>query len=337
MTRYWVVRLGEGGKFVDKARQGKFIALGWNKLGDLGWLNDEQDVEKAREKLSKEYESAYGGSKIGIGIGTGMLWNFIREMKKDDMFLVPDVVGRKVHIGRINSTYKYSEDWNDGCPYQHRKMVQWVKTIDRDEVSPKLKQALNSQLTVFSVDHHKEEIERLLTGVTEAKKTAKDITGDSLATAMLNKLFDLKPQEFEEFTKDLLSIIGFEAATTPYVGDKGVDVIGTLNTDGLTNVTLRVQVKRVKGNLGIEEVLKIRGTLGADEHGAIITTSGFTKQAQEEAQDEKKKIIQLIDGPMLVELILKYYDDLEEKYKKQFGLQHREIPLKDRFMMTSKG
>jgi len=71
----------------------------------------------------------------------------------------------------------------------------------------------------------------------------------------------------------LLSIIGFEAATTQYIGDKGVDVIGTLNPEGLTNITLKAQVRRVKGSIGIKEILMLRGTLAPDEHGVFIATS----------------------------------------------------------------
>ena len=52
--------------------------------------------------------------------------------------------------------------------------------------------------------------------------------------------------------------MGFETVTTEYVGDRGVDVIGILNAEGLTNIRLKVQVRRVQGNIGIKEVQRIK-------------------------------------------------------------------------------
>ena len=55
--------------------------------------------------------------------------------------------------------------------------------------------------------------------------------------------------------------------------------------------------------------------------------------AQEEAQAAGRKPIALVDGEMLVDMILKYYDKLDEKYKGILSLKRREPPLKDRFSM----
>jgi restriction system protein len=129
--------------------------------------------------------------------------------------------------------------------------------------------------------------------------------------------------------------MGFEATTTRYVGDKGIDITGKLNAEGLTNLSLQVQVKRVTGSLGIDQVLQLRGTLGPDDHGALITTSTFTPQAREEALNEKKKQIALIDGEALSDLILEHYDDLDEEYKKILPLKPKEIPLNERFTMLA--
>ena len=82
----------------------------------------------------------------------------------------------------------------------------------------------------------------------------------------------------------------------------------------------------------------LRGTLGIDEHGVLITTSRFTKQAQAEAEAEGKKPIALIDGQVLVDLILTHYDELDEEYKQLLQLGKREVPLRERFYtMVTKG
>ena len=160
-------------------------------------------------------------------------------------------------------------------------------------------------------------------------------SSQGLADRLVRRLLDLSPQEFEEFITDLLSTIGFETTVTEYVGDKGVDVLGTLNAEGVANINLRVQVKRYGGaSVGIDEVLKIRGSLTSDEHGAIVTTAKFTKQARQEAEVPGKKPIALVDRDILVDLILKHYEELTERFQSFLGLQRKNIPLEEQFVMV---
>jgi restriction system protein len=157
------------------------------------------------------------------------------------------------------------------------------------------------------------------------------VTGDELAKVIISRLFNLDPEKFERFVTHLLTLVGFEAATTQFVSDGGVDVIGTLNPEGLANITLKAQVKRRGGHVGNQDVLMLRGTLGVDEHGVLITTGGFTKQAQTEAEAEGKRPIAPIDGGILVDLILTHYDELDEEYKELLQLRKREVSLRERF------
>lgn len=200
-------------------------------------------------------------------------------------------------------------------------------------ISQKIKNSL-VWLTIVSLDSHATEIAFLVTGQKPPSgKGKKDVTGHELYPHLITILQQLSPKEFESFIAKLLELIGFSAARQSYVGDKGIDVIGSLDT-GLTSTVMHVQVKHVTGNVGIEEVLKIRGTLSSDEHGAIITTGGFTKQAQEEAQNEKKKLITLIDGEKLIDMILEHYDELDDEYQDLLSLRKRDIPITNRFNMT---
>jgi restriction system protein len=329
MGRYWGMRLGEGGKWVEHGKKGKYIAIGWDKLGNLDWLAKEANGDKAQSEFTKRYKNIYGGSDVAIGINCGEVVNFVRGIKQSDIIVAPDMARKRVLMGRVTGHYQYKDDWGDGCPYQHRRDVEWIKEVDKDAISPKLKGSLNSWLTVFSLQRHRQEIRAIIGEEPELKEEI--VTGDKLAEAVAERMFNLDPGEFEHFITHLLTLVGFEAATTQLVGDKGVDVIGTLNPEGLTNITLKAQVRRIRGNCGIGDVLMLRGALGADEHGVFITTSGFTKQAQEEAQAEGKKPIALIDKEMLVDLILNHYDELDEEYKDLLQLRKREVPIRERF------
>jgi restriction system protein len=332
MTRYWGIRLGEGGKYVDFGRRSSFIFIGWS-VENLDWLIKETDDKKALDKLSDNYIRVYPDhSKIKVSINIGQILRFARDIKKDDIVIIPDPFSRKIIIGRVKSDYQYKKDWNDECDYNHRKQVEWIKEVDRDNLSQKFKNSIGALLTVFNLDNYKEEINQLIQSTKAiGKLEEKVVSGDDLYNIIIDRLLDLSPKDFQDFITHLLGIIGFETETTQFVGDKGVDVTGTLNPEGLVQVMLRVQVKRVTSNIGIEEVQRMRGVLGQDEHGAIITTSSFTKQAQEEAQDEKKKFVSLIDGENLVDIILNNYDKLDEKYKNLLLLKKKDLPLSEMF------
>ncbi len=331
MSRYWVVRLGEGGKYVEDGREGKYIAIGWGDLGDLSWLTRKEETPDNLKKIYKEkYKEE---SEAQVSIGHGQIWSFVTAMTTGDIILVPYL--RKVLIGKVSGPYIYRENWGDRCPYPHRRMVKWITEVGRDDLSQRLKASIGAWQTVFNLDNYAREIDYLITGE-KIEKEKKEVTGEKLINAVKEKLFDLHPQEFEKFITHLLNVIGFEAATTRYVSDKGVDVVGTLNPDGLANIILRVQVKRSKSNISATEVRDIRGTLAHGEHGAIVTLSSFTKQAHEEAQAPGKPPIALIEGDCLVDLILKHYDELDNEYKNLLSVTKREISLKDRFFITVK-
>ena len=328
--------MGGGGKYVDVLKKRSQIAIGWDDLGDLSWLVEEEEEEEGAswKKLRELYEQVYVGSSVTIGINSGQLWNFVYEMEEEHVVLIP-TPRRKILIGEIVGTYRYEKDWNDECHYPHRRNVKWLKTVARDDLPERLKSSMNAHLTVFNVDKHETLIEQLLGKKIPLK--VKQVSGDDLIDVVLDRVRSLPAREFEEFISHLLSIMGFQTITTDYVGDRGVDVVGVLNAEGLTNVCLKVQVRRVKGRIGIEEVQRMRGTLTVDEHGAIITTSGFTLNAQTEAESEKMKPVSLVDGEMLVDIILRHYDELDDKYKELIQLKKKEpLALKDRFIIATK-
>lgn len=94
-----------------------------------------------------------------------------------------------------------------------------------------------------------------------------------------------------------------------------------------------IQIKRISGNVGIETVLKLRGALGVEDHGAIITTGGFTNQAVKEAERDQRIKINLVNGHQLVEMILEHFEELSEDTQKFLRLKKRDIPLVDQFVI----
>jgi restriction system protein len=330
MANYWVVRQGEGDKYAEIAKKGKYIAIGWSELGNLSWLA--QAAEKStelRSRLSADYAKAYPDeTALQVGIGSGQVWRFVQEISVGDIVAVPNRPSEQVLWGQVIGEYEYRKDWKDNCPYPHRRPVKWTEETPYDKLPPKLKNSISTPMTVFSQSPHVESIQLLL------RPEREQVTGDKLVEAIIEKLRSLSPWEFEDFVAHLMQLAGFDVEVTPRSGDRGVDIVASVATEGLANITLAVQVKRRKGSVGIGEVLKTRGTLGPDEHGAIVTSSSFTKQAIEEAQKEGMKPVTLVDGEAVVELVLKYYGQLDKQYRESIPLVERDIPLRERFYLV---
>jgi len=130
------------------------------------------------------------------------------------------------------------------------------------------------------------------------------------------QLLQMPPQKFEELIRSLLERMGFEETeTTPYSNDKGVDVRGVLRSNPLSVVKVAIQAKRWTNNVGSGVVSDVRGALkiADSEQGLIITPSGFTPSAVDEAHASGKTLIQLINGDQLVELLIQHKVGVKEE------------------------
>ena len=86
-------------------------------------------------------------------------------------------------------------------------------------------------------------------------------------------------------------------------GDGGID--GMIKEDRLGLDGVYLQAKRWEGTVGRPEIQKFAGALQGRraKKGIFITTSGFTREAEEYAGAIDTKIV-LIDGPRLAALMI---------------------------------
>lgn len=126
---------------------------------------------------------------------------------------------------------------------------------------------------------------------------------------LLNLLRSMHHAKFEAFVAEIiLPAMGFEEceATQP-TRDKGIDAVGQLVIHDSVRVDVAVQVKRYKKTrVGIDTVLKLRGALNSGQQGIVITTSDYTRDAENAAKDAsgKQARISLINGEKIVELLM---------------------------------
>ncbi len=334
-TSYWGVRVGPGGQYARVGRDGGFVAVAWDKLGDLTWVAEARDEKSAREQLIAAYGKAEGVSGVKASIGAGQLWRFAREIRDGDIVLTPNRAEEVVHIGRVKGAFRYVEKPTDACPYRQRRDVEWLLDVPRRGVPQPLLNSLGSLVTVFSVAKNADSVRSLLGEEVGQVHTPSKAQVDVLDHVVM-RLLSLHPQKFEEFVADYFEAIGYDAFSTVYSGDGGIDVSGALDAEGLAQVLLRVQVKRSKAQVGIEVVLKTRGALAVDEQGAVITLGGYTLKAREEAEAPGKKRIILVDGESFVEMLLERFQDLSHDAQALLGVAPKpELPARERFTVVA--
>ena len=128
---------------------------------------------------------------------------------------------------------------------------------------------------------------------------------------LLDTVKAVAPSYFEQIVIDLLVRMGYggsreEAArAVGRSGDGGID--GVIDEDRLGLDVIYVQAKRWESSVGRPEIQKFAGALQGQRarKGVFITTSGFTRDAEEYAQRIDSRII-LVDGRRLAGLMFEY-------------------------------
>lgn len=142
------------------------------------------------------------------------------------------------------------------------------------------------------------------------EKNAKLIR-DLLAEELLDKVKKMSPASFEHLVLDLLIKMGYGGALkeqgtlTGGPGDEGID--GIIKEDKLGLDMIYLQAKKWDNVVGRPEIQKFAGALLGKKasKGVFITTSYFSKDAEDYARSLDKKIV-LIDGKQLAELMIDY-------------------------------
>jgi len=144
----------------------------------------------------------------------------------------------------------------------------------------------------------------------EIVKKLVDERNNEIEIELLNKLRETDPIFFEKLVTKLLDVMGYSGKNgsvmvTSQSNDGGID--GIINQDPLGASTVYLQVKRyaeenVVGRPAIQSFYGALAGVNADR-GVFITTSSFSKGAQEFARNQG---IVLIDGIQLTDLMIEF-------------------------------
>ena len=132
----------------------------------------------------------------------------------------------------------------------------------------------------------------------------------------------LKGYALEEFIANLLNAMGYRTTISPQGGDSGIDIIAY--KDELPP-RIAVQVKSQDGDIRETTIQSLKGAMMPGDYGLFVTLSNYTKNAQKFL--DANPIIRGINGTELVDLILKYYEKLDDKYQNVIPLKKVYIPV----------
>lgn len=301
------------------------IAIGWKEMGNLGELIDRTAF---KEKFASVYPEV---AKQGVANSAGMLYRFAREVQIGDYIIYPSKADRMIYLGIVEGEYVYRPDARN---YVQQRNVKWVNSLPRTAFSQGALYEIGSAMTFFMVKNYADEFLAALlsrghkNSIMEGEEdesvaaTAEDII-ESTKDFILKELSrNLKGYELEGFVADLLQAMGYRTALSPHGGDSGIDI--TAYKDELPPRIL-VQVKSQDGDIKETTIQSLKGAMREGDYGLFVTLSNYTKNAR--SYLDNTPIIRGINGTELVDLILKYYDKLSEKYRKIIPLKMVYIPV----------
>lgn len=315
MTRAWCIR-AEWGTYTLAFRQGGYVAIGWNELGDLSAV-------PGREGLYPLYRAAYpDDSAIVTGQQVGQIARFRFEMQPGDIVITPDANTELLWYGRLGGepTYSFVAD-DPSCYFANRRPVRWAaEPLKRSGLSVPLQNTLRSSLTVYAIS----QVDELLAAIGEPVIPKATLARYDATGAVLDQILKLDDKEFEILVAHLLTALGFEGSeVTGKSGDGGVDATGELNVANLAKVRIYVQAKRYKRDTSISAatVRGLRQAIPFGGQGAFITTAKFQQKAYEVALEAHFPRIGLINGEQLVDLLVEHWGTIPSDFQEKLGLK----------------
>lgn len=300
------------------------IAIGWKEIGSLQNFNN--NIEDYKTTYSNTYKNK---SKSSIAGSVAQIYKFKEKMEIGDYVVFSSKSDRKINIGVIDSDYFYQE----GERYPNRRKVKWLKHIPRTCFTQGALYEIGSFLSVFQIKNYSDEILNALDKNTSQKQVVVSEDDTIQATAetimlstqdyVLKKLSSCyKGYPLESVCESLLKAMGYFTKASKQGGDRGVDLIAY--KDELPPRII-VQVKSYDSDVPERDVQSLKGALKQGDYGLFITLGNYSKNAQQYI--EENPMIKAINGREFVDLILKFYDKMDDKFKSNMNLIQVYLPI----------
>ncbi len=325
----WMVRSNAGELFDDFIENG-IVALGWSELGDLTKYENRNSLVNDFSKIwSEETETS-------ILVCSNMLFRFLSEIRKGDSILTYHPKRRIYAYGVVVGDYEFNEEViaHDDESWAHIRRVDWKDfSLSRDLLPKFARNSLGSTLTIFRVP---EEVAAAINAVRSGENSLEIQAGDEaelfnedgfrqVEENAIEKTKDLVAavdwSEMQEIVAGLLRALGYRTRISPEGPDRGKDIVASPDGFGFEDPRIIVEVKHRPGTtIGGPDIRSFLGGRQAGDKGLFVSTGGFTKDAQYEAERSNVPLA-LMTLEDLVEALVEHYDKLDEPTKQLVPLR----------------
>ncbi|RQZ93328.1 restriction endonuclease [Burkholderia cepacia] len=323
MARMWMVR-GEGGSLYDAFRERGVAAIGWNQLA----AHAKPGID--RKQLIDRYKSAEPQAKHGTVVsGASQVWRFVNEIQKNDWIVTYSPANRTYLVGTVTGPAEHHPDWAEQNMPLARK-VQWQsQELSRDKLGTSTKNSLGATLTVFEVPSNAmADVLAALGGNTTVPEDEDDEEiADPLADVESQALERIKDRvneldwdEMQQLVAGILRAMNYKTQISPPGSDRGKDIVASPDGFGFEHPRIVVEVKHRREQMGSQDIRSFLGGRHKDDRGLYVSTGGFSKDAQYEA-DRASIPLALWTLDHVVRALIEHYDKTDAETK-------RIIPLK---------
>ena len=151
MANVWVVR-SEYGKYTDHFIEGGYVGGGWLPEDDLSEIKNRSEIEDIYRQRHPEQSNSVVGSYVGQ---TAI---FLLDIQAGDYVITPPSDTKWLRFCKVkDGSYYYSKNDSDGCPFPHRRRVEWdERLLRRSEFSIPFRHSLRAAKTAFRVRRDQE-------------------------------------------------------------------------------------------------------------------------------------------------------------------------------------
>jgi predicted Mrr-cat superfamily restriction endonuclease len=245
------------------------------------------------------------------------MWRFIREMKPDDLVVVP--YGSEFYVAEITgaATYDPAKVEDDSS---YRRPVKWLnskKAIPREMARAALISRMKTQGTSATATDLLDEIKECLS-LTEKGQTP-TFQSDLQIRLVREVLAEIRGGRMESFGFErliqtvLLGLGAEEAHIIPRSQDKGADIVAKVRVAGTFLQVVAVQAKHWQPEppVGRDVVDQLISGIEAEDAtlGMVVTSGSIGEDAVQAAEQffiEKGLRIELVDGEQFAKLIVEH-------------------------------
>jgi restriction system protein len=170
------------------------------------------------------------------------------------------------------------------------------------------------QQPLDSEDDYADESSKAATTLEEAEESAWAEVEEYLGA--------INPYDFQDMVAGLLRGMGYHVVwVAPPGPDRGVDIIAQSNPLGVGSPRIKVQVKRSGDRMSVRDIRSFLAVLAEGDVGLFVATGGFTKDAEDEARNQEKRRIMLLDLRRLFDLWVEHYAQIPEANRRLLPLR----------------